>query len=626
MTSLNYTFNSNGNNINNINNIYNNGITMTGMNDNSNNINNNSTHPNNGAIFSSRTLLHPMLDSTTPRASVSRHNISFATITAPPTTNLNNNYTSGNSCNNPNIIHSNYYRSASKFNPNNPSTNTNNGGNASSHQKPQSQHYSYFSNFVPKLNPSNTQYLQADDINTNNNNNNNYTPQNTNGLFVRPSVSYDFKNPFIQNSQYYYQNSEYDNNYTSINCSTTTPVSVNSNNTKDTKFLSLLSNPVLRNNSNNENNNNNNSLIDYNSYLPENSPVIQHSQNHPRLSISSQQFNSSTIFSNGPAPPLMTPNIKTESLSQYRTGHSLSFSGPTTVSASNLSALSAHSPGVASSMASTQLCQQKRQNNQKLFSQQLPLRSLSISSNPPTVLNGGTVVPTVVNPRYSISSSYNPSTLATTTIFTGTTISPTAAAVGDTISVPATTTMNTDSNSEYSAANLNPIINGNLSPKSTYRTFNSNTLTQDNGITHKRNYGNNNDAIFTVEKSREEEVYPHKCEQCMKSFKRHSWLKRHLLSHSAERHFFCQWCLSRHKRKDNLLQHMKLKHPKYLYQELRLANVPFKWQRSKNINFMNIPDEKRIDYIDSIKSLLHQGILSKEDVKRVLNEIIERNH
>lgn len=71
---------------------------------------------------------------------------------------------------------------------------------------------------------------------------------------------------------------------------------------------------------------------------------------------------------------------------------------------------------------------------------------------------------------------------------------------------------------------------------------------------------------------------------------------------------------------------MKQKHPKLVYQELKSANVLFKWHNNKNINFANIPEDKRIDYVDSIKNLIQQGIISKEDVKRVLNKIIKRNY
>ncbi|AQZ16642.1 MOT3 (YMR070W) [Zygosaccharomyces parabailii] len=99
----------------------------------------------------------------------------------------------------------------------------------------------------------------------------------------------------------------------------------------------------------------------------------------------------------------------------------------------------------------------------------------------------------------------------------------------------------------------------------------------------------------------------HRCPLCEKAFKRKSWLRRHLLSHSPERHFSCPWCLSKHKRKDNLLQHMKVKHTAYVLQELKSRNVAIEGDVSG----------------DSIRTLLCEGRLNKDDVKRVLNGLIE---
>lgn len=134
----------------------------------------------------------------------------------------------------------------------------------------------------------------------------------------------------------------------------------------------------------------------------------------------------------------------------------------------------------------------------------------------------------------------------------------------------------------------------------------------------------------------------HGCHLCEKSFKRKSWLKRHLLSHSAERHFLCPWCLSRHKRKDNLLQHMKLKHSSYLLDELRNHHVSFNWSKSSSSipSFGQLDSENnlKMDHHHSsgnntqpsnnnnIKNLLNEGVLNKEDVKRVLNKLIDQNN
>lgn len=110
--------------------------------------------------------------------------------------------------------------------------------------------------------------------------------------------------------------------------------------------------------------------------------------------------------------------------------------------------------------------------------------------------------------------------------------------------------------------------------------------------------------------------YIHKCHLCDKSFKRKSWLKRHLLSHSPERHFSCPWCLSKHKRKDNLLQHMKLKHADNVLQELKLHHVDFNDDLENAVTTSN----------NNIKTLLYEGKLNKDEVKKVLNSLIDRHN
>ena len=109
--------------------------------------------------------------------------------------------------------------------------------------------------------------------------------------------------------------------------------------------------------------------------------------------------------------------------------------------------------------------------------------------------------------------------------------------------------------------------------------------------------------------------YVFNCHFCGKSFKRKSWLKRHLLAHSADRQYSCPWCLSKHKRKDNLLQHMKLKHTEDVLRELK------KLQKS---SVEDAADEKVMGGgKDNIKTMVYSGQLKKEDVKRVLNLLIE---
>ncbi|CAB4256874.1 similar to Saccharomyces cerevisiae YMR070W MOT3 Nuclear transcription factor with two Cys2-His2 zinc fingers [Maudiozyma barnettii] len=145
---------------------------------------------------------------------------------------------------------------------------------------------------------------------------------------------------------------------------------------------------------------------------------------------------------------------------------------------------------------------------------------------------------------------------------------------------------------------------------------------------------NNNTLHHRVNESNSM-VHIHGCHLCEKSFKRKSWLKRHLLSHSAERHFLCPWCLSRHKRKDNLLQHMKLKHSTYLLDELKNHNVIFHWEKSSTTHINNIHSLKldqsngpncNNNNSNNIKTLLNEGVLNKEDVKRVLNKLIDQNN
>ncbi|CCF55624.1 hypothetical protein KAFR_0A01860 [Kazachstania africana CBS 2517] len=109
----------------------------------------------------------------------------------------------------------------------------------------------------------------------------------------------------------------------------------------------------------------------------------------------------------------------------------------------------------------------------------------------------------------------------------------------------------------------------------------------------------------------------HSCHLCEKSFRRKSWLKRHLLSHSTERQFLCPWCLSRHKRKDNLLQHMKLKHSNYLVIELKKNNAVF--------SCVNGGNREKLNDTDDIRNLISLGVINKDDVKKVINKLID-NH
>ncbi|SCU92105.1 LAFA_0F08042g1_1 [Lachancea sp. 'fantastica'] len=117
-----------------------------------------------------------------------------------------------------------------------------------------------------------------------------------------------------------------------------------------------------------------------------------------------------------------------------------------------------------------------------------------------------------------------------------------------------------------------------------------------------------------------------RCNLCVKSFRRRSWLKRHLLSHSSFKPHGCPWCQSRHKRRDNLFQHMKTKHPREVLQELY-----------KTGNCVNMSDIEQFMssgplFEDgatgitgpSIRTLVEQGRVRKDRVKIVLNELATR--
>ncbi|CCE64191.1 hypothetical protein TPHA_0G03510 [Tetrapisispora phaffii CBS 4417] len=133
--------------------------------------------------------------------------------------------------------------------------------------------------------------------------------------------------------------------------------------------------------------------------------------------------------------------------------------------------------------------------------------------------------------------------------------------------------------------------------------------------------------------------YIFRCNVCGKYFKRKSWLKRHLLSHSSNRQYSCPWCLSKHKRKDNLLQHMKLKHKQQVLQEmdkLSESSLELNDESSTGTDTASpIVNETALSMLNddsgsssndnvSIIAMVDNGTLKKENVKKVLNSIIER--
>ncbi|CCC67038.1 hypothetical protein NCAS_0A04800 [Naumovozyma castellii] len=121
-------------------------------------------------------------------------------------------------------------------------------------------------------------------------------------------------------------------------------------------------------------------------------------------------------------------------------------------------------------------------------------------------------------------------------------------------------------------------------------------------------------SSFSVERDTPS-VY--QCHMCVKSFRRHSWLKRHLLAHSSQRHYSCPKCVSKHKRKDNLLQHLKLKHTAFVLEQLRQDNIDIKTAKDEG------EEDQGTASNTNIKTLLVEGRLNKEDVKKVLNRLID---
>lgn len=113
----------------------------------------------------------------------------------------------------------------------------------------------------------------------------------------------------------------------------------------------------------------------------------------------------------------------------------------------------------------------------------------------------------------------------------------------------------------------------------------------------------------------------YRCSMCEKSFKRKSWHQRHLLSHSSFKPYNCPWCQSRHKRRDNLFQHMKTKHVHQVLQELMEAGD---LDGSMGTNVRLAIDDMVAG--PSIRTLVQDGRVKKERVKTVLNAVIARVH
>ena len=127
-----------------------------------------------------------------------------------------------------------------------------------------------------------------------------------------------------------------------------------------------------------------------------------------------------------------------------------------------------------------------------------------------------------------------------------------------------------------------------------------------------------------------ESHHSYQCHLCEKQFRRKSWLKRHLLSHSNVKKFHCPWCSSTHKRKDNLLQHLKLKHTQYLLHEFTLFGILMNVNNGSGntANLVTTSTGETICLINNepsttIRDMLDSNALPKDQVKRCLNYIVD---
>ncbi|CCF60102.1 hypothetical protein KAFR_0J00340 [Kazachstania africana CBS 2517] len=105
-------------------------------------------------------------------------------------------------------------------------------------------------------------------------------------------------------------------------------------------------------------------------------------------------------------------------------------------------------------------------------------------------------------------------------------------------------------------------------------------------------------------KNEDEVTSVYRCNVCNKIFQREAWLRRHHLSHTNDRNFLCPWCKSKHKRRDNLFKHIKLKHMELLMKAIR-EYYPLTDFEDKDLN-----------------ELMRSGYLHREDIKRVFLHLI----
>ncbi|CDO94903.1 unnamed protein product [Kluyveromyces dobzhanskii CBS 2104] len=146
---------------------------------------------------------------------------------------------------------------------------------------------------------------------------------------------------------------------------------------------------------------------------------------------------------------------------------------------------------------------------------------------------------------------------------------------------------------------------------------------------YSQDHDNENDNESNGDMSQDSH-HIYQCNMCEKQFRRKSWLKRHLLSHSNVKKFHCPWCSSTHKRKDNLLQHLKLKHTQYLLHEFTLFGILLNVNNGSGntANLVTTDTGEKVWLINNepsitIRDMLDSNTLPKDQVKRCLNYIVD---
>ncbi|SSD61089.1 uncharacterized protein SCODWIG_02850 [Saccharomycodes ludwigii] len=148
----------------------------------------------------------------------------------------------------------------------------------------------------------------------------------------------------------------------------------------------------------------------------------------------------------------------------------------------------------------------------------------------------------------------------------------------------------------------------------------------------------NNKYVKKQEQQEDQSLQTWNCKVCDKCFVRYSWLKRHELSHASDKKFHCVYCNSKHKRKDNLLQHLRIKHPGELLSEIENQMILEKCSSVEILNFKAASknllaiasSNTKIDTNPSlvnnkenvIRILVANGLLKKDFLRKVSNALI----